>query len=273
MEPSQVAAVAPLAVGYEGLDAVVSRYAGYGPFVASFLANMLATFGDKGQLVVFMLASRYDAKRVFLGATTAFALWSAVEVALGQWIVRVLPGSVIGRLTGGLFLVFGVWTLVAAARHVRQYRYGSRGPAVADGAVRPVRFLPDRVVDAVSGRGGLVTAFVFVLFAEFGDKTQALTINLAATFPDAPVAVFAGVVAALALRTGIDAWVGERFERWVPTRYVELLAGAVFLAFGFVVLGLLPETALFVTLAAVVALATAFVVRALVRGRRGTERD
>lgn len=269
MDPSHLAALVAL-TSHSGLDAVVSEYAGYGPLLASFLANLLATFGDKGQLVVFMLASRYDAKRVFLGATAAFALWSAVEVALGQYIVRVLPAGLIGTLTGGLFLVFGVWTLVTAVRHIRQYRYGSRGPALTDGAEAAARFLPDRVADAVATRGGLVTSFVFILFAEFGDKTQALTINLAATFPDAPVAVFVGVVAALSLRTGIDAYIGERFERWVPTRYVELVAAVVFLAFGFVVLGVLPESTLLVLLAGVLLLAAAFVVRTLARERGWT---
>ena len=90
-----------------------------------------------------------------------------------------------------------------------------------------------------------------------------LTINLAATFSDAPLSVFVGVVAALGLRTGVDAVVGERVARVTPTRYVELVAAAVFLVFGLVVLGLLPSVLLLWTLAAVVALLVAVVVRAL----------
>lgn len=57
-----------------GLQAVIDRYTAYGPLLAAFLANTLATFGDKGQLVVVTLASRYDAKRTFLGAMGAFTL-------------------------------------------------------------------------------------------------------------------------------------------------------------------------------------------------------
>lgn len=257
----------PLVAASTGLDAVVDQYAGYGPLVASFLANILATFGDKGQLVVFVLSSRYDPTRVFIGATAAFALWSAVEVALGQYIVRMLPARLIGTLTGGLFLVFGVWTLVAGVRRMRQYRFGSAGPAMTDGAEPIATVLPDHVVDLVAGRGGLATAFVFVLFAEFGDKTQALTINLAATFPHAPLAVFFGVVAALTVRTGVDAWIGGGFERWVPTRYVELVAAVVFLTFGLVILGVLPETTLLVLLGGILLLAAIFIRRTLVEAR------
>ncbi len=228
-----VCAPTPLATG---LQSVIQRYAEYGPLVASFLANMLATFGDKGQLVVVTLASRYDAKKVFLGAMAAFSLWSLVEVLLGQWIVTVLPGSVITLLAGGLFVCFGLWTLRTA---VRKFRTES-GERVATAGGLDVgmsgRLLPDSLLTRMGGYGGVLTSFVFIMVAEFGDKTQLLTIDLAATFPHAPVSVFVGVVAALGLRTGVDALIGEQFERRVPTKWIELLAGIIFLAFGAFVL-------------------------------------
>lgn len=233
----------PLAAG---LQAVIDRYDAYGPLAAAFLANLLATFGDKGQLVIFTLASRYDAKKVFVGAMAAFSLWSAVEVAFGQWVMAILPDAVITAVTGGLFIVFGLWTLYVAVGHFRAAR-GREDDALMTGGGIDIgisgRVLPDEVVDQVGRHGGVLTSFVFILFAEFGDKTQLLTINLAATFPDAPLAVFVGVVAALGLRTGIDAAIGERFERWVPTRWVEVVAAGIFLTFGVLVVGWAPTLA------------------------------
>ena len=243
------------AVLQSGLDAVVQRYSGHGPLVAAFLANMLATFGDKGQLVVVTLASRYDATKVFLGAMGAFTLWSALEVLLGQYVVAVLPGSTVTLVTGGLFILFGFWTLYGA---VASFRAATGVSTPFAGTALDVGLsgwlIPDRVLARLGRHGGVLTAFLFVLFAEFGDKTQLLTINLAATFPDAPLAVFVGVLAALGLRTGVDALIGERVERVVPTRYIELAASSVFLAFGLVVLGLAPERFLLGVLAALLAL-------------------
>ncbi|WP_227354687.1 TMEM165/GDT1 family protein [Haladaptatus salinisoli] len=216
-----------------GLQSVVERYAEYGPLLASFLANMLATFGDKGQLVVVTLASRYDAKKVFVGSMAAFSLWSLVEVAMGGWIVAVLPGGVIAATTGGLFVAFGLWTLRSASRRFRGEQ--NESPLVTGGGVDvglSGRLLPDSVLTRMGAYGGVLTSFVFIAFAEFGDKTQLLTIDLAATFPRARASVFVGVVAALGLRTGVDALIGERFERRVPTRYMELVAAFVFLLFG-----------------------------------------
>jgi putative Ca2+/H+ antiporter (TMEM165/GDT1 family) len=224
-----------------GLDAVIEQYAGYGPLLAAFLANLLATVGDKGQLVVVALASRYDAKRVFLGAMAAFTAWSAVEVAFAQALVGALPGGALALATGVLFLLFGASTLRGAVASFTRSKTDSEAGILLTGGGLDVglagRLLPDAAVDRAGAYGGLLTSFVFVAFAEVGDKTQLLTINLAATFPDAPLAVFVGVVAALALRTGVDALLGERIERRVPTRWLELVASYVFLAFGVAVVG------------------------------------
>lgn len=257
-----VATFAP-GVLQSGLDAVIQHYSGHGPLATAFLANLLATFGDKGQLVVVTLASRYDPKKVFLGAMGAFGLWSAVEVLLGQYVVSVLPGDVVTLLTGGLFILFGLWTLYSALSSFRTT--GGVTTLPFSGTALDVglsgRIIPDSVLARLGRHGGTLAAFLFVLFAEFGDKTQLLTINLAATFPDAPVAVFIGVVGALALRTGVDAVIGERVERVVPTRYIELGASTVFLAFGLVVLGLAPESFLLGVLAALVVLGVVGAIR------------
>jgi len=233
------------------LGTIISRYADYGPFAASFLANLLATFGDKGQLVVITLASRYDAKRVFVGAMAAFGLWSALEVAFGAYVTRLLPAGAITAIAGGLFLVFGLLTLRDALAQLRTVQLPwPLGPrrTDTDGGVS----VPAFAARYTSRYGAIVTSFVFIMFAEFGDKTQALTIALASTFPDAPLAVFGGVVAALGLRTGIDAIIGERIEAYVPTQHVQIAAGIVFLTFGLAVFGLISETTLIAVVALVV---------------------
>lgn len=244
-----------------GLDAVVGRYAEHGPLAAAFLANLLATFGDKGQLVVITLATRYDAKNVFLGAMGAFTLWSALEVMFGQYVVSVLPAGVVTLITGGLFVLFGLWT---ARSSIRGFRDGDSPESLTSGTGLDVGFtgmiVPDVLLTRIGRYGGLLTGFLFVLFAEFGDKTQLLTINLAATFPDAPVSVFVGVLAALALRTGVDAVIGGKVEAVLPTAYIEAGAAVVFLAFGLVVLGA-PVTVLYAAIAALIVAAGVGLVR------------
>ncbi|MFB6253106.1 MAG: TMEM165/GDT1 family protein [Halobacteriaceae archaeon] len=243
------------------LSAVIERYDSLGPLAAAFLANLLATFGDKGQLVVITLASKYDAKRVFIGSMGAFTLWSALEVIFGAWIKRVLPGDIITILTGSLFIIFGLWTfkqVLESIRVTRISRFFSPFHTISNGGtVKPIdaTVLPPWA-QRFAGQSAVLTSFVFIMFAEFGDKTQLLTINLAATFPNAPVSVFIGVVAALGLRTGIDAVIGEQVERALPTRYIQLVAGLIFIAFGLLVFNIISATMLLIftgiTLAAVI---------------------
>ncbi|MFD1514599.1 TMEM165/GDT1 family protein [Halomarina rubra] len=234
------------------LQSFVRQYADYGPLLASFLVNTLGTFGDKGQLVVVTLASRYDAKRVFVGAMGAFCVWSALEVAFGQALLGAIPPGVMGPLTGALFVLFGAWTAKSAFDRTQVDRRAT--PSRTDGGLASGlsgRVLPDAVFARVGTFGGVLASFVLVGVAEFGDKTQLLTVNLAVVFPDAPLSVFVGVVAALALRTGVDALIGERVEASLPTAVIEAGAAVVFVAFGLFVLGVLPEIGLVVVLLAV----------------------
>ena len=242
---------------------IIDQYESYGPLVGAFLANTLATFGDKGQLVVLALAARYDAKKVFVGAMGAFAAWSALEVALGAWITSVLPAGVMALVTGGLFVGFGLLTFREAFQQLRvtqlPWPLGPR-PTNTDGG-RDV--LSERVQRVTAGRGAVVASFLAIGVAEFGDKTQALTIALAAHFPESRVLVFVGVVAALALRTGVDAYIGEHLEDRLPTGAIELAAGIVFLAFGLVAFGVVGELGL------VAAILLAFAVAGVVAHRTG----
>jgi len=227
-----------------GLQQLIDQYAGYGPFVASFLTNFLATFGDKGQLAVITLATTYDARKVFVGAVSAFACWNAIEVAVGTNLVRVVPAGVMPVVTGGLFLAFGAWSAYQAVS------FAADSSQSSDDLVRSM--LPERVFDRIEGRSAFAVAFVTIAVAEFGDKTQLLTVNLSATFPSAPAHVFFGAWIGLALRTGIDAFVGEAAERVLPTVAMQAGAAAIFVAVGLFELGVLSGTGVLVVAAVAV---------------------
>ncbi|WP_232687493.1 TMEM165/GDT1 family protein [Halobacterium zhouii] len=241
-----------------GVGGVIDRYDAFGPLLGSFLANTLATFGDKGQLVVLALASRYDVKKVFVGAMGAFVAWSALEVAFGAWVTSVLPAGVMALVTGGLFVGFALLTLREALQQLRvtqlPWPIGPR-PTDTDGGHD---VLSERVQRVVAGRGPVAASFLAIGVAEFGDKTQALTIALAAHFPESRLLVFVGVVAALGLRTGVDVYIGDHLENRLPTGAIELAAGIVFLAFGLAAFGVIGDFGLVAGI--VLALAVAVVV-------------
>ncbi|MFB6074269.1 MAG: TMEM165/GDT1 family protein [Haloarculaceae archaeon] len=235
----------------------------FGPAVAAFVTNFLATFGDKGQLAIITLATVYDARRVFVGAVTAFAMWNAIEVAFGASIVHALPPDALELLTGGLFLLFGLWAGYQA------YDLYTTREGAGDGEAALRHLVPERLYARIRGSGGLLVAFVTIAVAEFGDKTQLLTINLAAAFPASPLAVFAGAWCGLALRTGIDAFLGETAERYLPAASIHGAATLIFVAVGLFEWGALPGSAVVVVAAVAVALAVGGAVYRRVDAPRG----
>ena len=74
----------------------------------------LAEFGDLTQLATAGIATRYSAPiAVALGAWCALATVAALAVTAGQWIVGHVPLRVVQRVAGGVFVVFGVLTIVS----------------------------------------------------------------------------------------------------------------------------------------------------------------
>jgi len=77
----------------------------------------------------------------------------------------------------------------------------------------------------------LLTTFGLIALAELGDKTQLTVIALSAGYDRAKV--FTGVVLAFALVTGLGVLVGEGLLRIIPESFIKILAGLLFVGFGF----------------------------------------
>lgn len=83
--------------------------------LTSFGLVFLAELGDKTQLAVFALASRTRAPwAVFVGAGAALLVSTALAVALGSLLSRILPASatrVLHYVAGSLLVLVGAWTI------------------------------------------------------------------------------------------------------------------------------------------------------------------
>ena len=101
-EPAEDAADVPADVSFRRVALTAASVVG------------LAEFGDLTQLATAGIATRYSAPiAVALGAWCALASVAALAVTAGQWIVRHVPLRVVQRVAGGVFLVFGIVTLVS----------------------------------------------------------------------------------------------------------------------------------------------------------------
>lgn len=96
----------------EGEDAGDSSY---GPVLSVAIAFILGEMGDKTQFATMAMATQYDAwLYVLLGAVSGMLLADCMGLILGALLHRKLPAKTMRCLSGGIFLLFGVFGLVQA---------------------------------------------------------------------------------------------------------------------------------------------------------------
>ncbi len=178
------------------------------PLIASLTLFSLMEFGDKTHIAVITLSMKNRPLEVFIGALGAFAVVDGASVLVGGLIANLIPEFWINVISGGLFLLFGVLTLIK--KEDEEEVKGER-------------------------RSGLASAFSLVALMELGDKTQFASFVLAARY-GSPVMVFLGIMLGAALITGSGVVIGKGLMKVMPERYLRYAAAALFLIFGVIFL-------------------------------------
>ena len=198
--------------------------------LAAATLQLLVLPGEKVQMIIAGLSTKYRPTTVVAGAGVAFAGWTALEVAFGEAVQGALPAVYLDAITAGLFVVFAV-VLARSARAVG----AERGPLVTDGGTftstsgllgRLDERLPERL-------DGFVPAFSASAFGEFGDKTQLATISLAVQYGASP-AIWLGemlVIIPVSLLTAFVFNRGAHRLRPEQRRYVLYGAATLFVLF------------------------------------------
>ena len=85
-------------------------------FAVVFGTIFLAELGDKTQLATLLFAAREDTPlvTVFLAASAALVLTSALGVLAGGLVANYVDPKVLSYVAGVGFIVIGVWTILAA---------------------------------------------------------------------------------------------------------------------------------------------------------------
>jgi putative Ca2+/H+ antiporter (TMEM165/GDT1 family) len=86
----------------------IAERPGHGIFLTTLLLILVAEFGDKTQIAVAGLAGTMAPLAVWLGASAALIMVSALGVWAGRTILQRLPLSWLHRLSGGIFLFFAI---------------------------------------------------------------------------------------------------------------------------------------------------------------------
>lgn len=174
-------------------------------FLKALLFVVVGEMGDKTQFLAIAMAGKYKAGQVLLGVFLATILNHALAVIAGSLLSNAIPMDVISIVAGISFLAFGLWTL--------------RGDTDDDKARKGGRW------------GPVLTVGIAFFLAEMGDKTQLMTITIAAEYRQ-PISVLLGTTTGMMIADGIGILFGAWICNHIPNRYIKWSAGLVFLFFG-----------------------------------------
>lgn len=174
-------------------------------FIKALLLVVVAEMGDKTQLLAMAMASKYKVKQVMIGVLIATILNHALAVAVGNYLSAIIPMSLVKVIAAVSFLVFGLWTI--------------RGDKLDDEENKKSKF------------GPIVTVAIAFFIAEMGDKTQLMTITIAAENQQ-PLLILMGTTVGMLVADGIGILFGAWMCRHIPEIYIKWVAGVIFMFFG-----------------------------------------
>lgn len=173
----------------------------------STVAVAIGEVGDKTQLLALMLAARFRKPvPIVLGVLVATLLNHTMAGAIGAWVTTLIGPRELRWVVGASFIAMAVWMLV-----------------------------PDKIdedeVKLPTGLGAFGATAVAFFLAEMGDKTQLVTVALAARYHDL-VQVVAGTTLGMLIADVPAVFVGHRMGQRIPLRLVHGVAAVLFAGLG-----------------------------------------
>jgi putative Ca2+/H+ antiporter (TMEM165/GDT1 family) len=177
-------------------------------FLVSSSVVALAEVGDKTQLLSLVLAAKYRKPLpIVLGVLVATLVNHAGAGGIGTLLSHVLSPNILNWAVVASFVLMAGWILV------------------------PDKLDDDESVGTKRPMGIFATTVVTFFLAEMGDKTQIVTIALAARFHDF-FGVVSGTTMGMMLANVPVIYLGNKFADRLPTKTVHIIAALIFVVLG-----------------------------------------
>lgn len=211
------------------VNTVIPGLVGDSPFreglISGFFLIFFSEIGDKTFFIALLLALQRPKSAVFAGTFGALAVMTVISVGLGRVLHEIdelFPDIGIPLddvLAVALLVFFGVQTLASASE--------------ADETAEEEKEEAQEVVDGLNADsqviGLVLSTFVLVFAAEWGDKSFLATIALAAASD--PLGVIGGAVTGHGVATAIAVVGGSFLGKYLSEKTVQYIGGTLFLVF------------------------------------------
>lgn len=181
-------------------------------FLTVFAAVFIAEMGDKTQLLLIAMTSKYKVRDILIGTTLSILVLNALAVLAGGLLNEFLKTHlwIVKLIACAAFFYFSVTSLL-------------KGSEEEEASESKIKFAP-------------LAVFCIFFIAEFGDKTQLTAITFGATNGLNANAIIIWIASSIALLFAdlIGLCVGHFLHGKTPDSFFNMLAFAVFAVFGFV---------------------------------------
>ena len=178
-------------------------------FLKVFFTEFIAEMGDKTQLMLIALTSKYKLKDIILGTAAAILVLNGLAVLAGGLVSALIPDWLIKVVAALAFLYFAASTLAGDEEEEEEGSTKSR-----------IQFAP-------------LAVFCTFFVAELGDKTQLTAITFGANEGmGAALVVWIGCSLGLFAADILGMLVGYLLKSKTPDGLLNTLAFAIFTIFG-----------------------------------------
>mgnify|MGYP004521701197 FL=1 len=178
-------------------------------FFKVFLTEFIAEMGDKTQLMLIALTSKYKLKDIILGTAAAILVLNGLAVLAGGLVSEFIPDWLIKTIAALAFLYFAAFTIAGDDDDEEEEEEKSK-----------IKFAP-------------LAVFCTFFVAELGDKTQLTAITFGANEGmGAALIVWLGCSLGLFAADILGMLVGYLLKSKVPEGLLNTLAFAIFSVFG-----------------------------------------
>ena len=179
-------------------------------FLVPFVSMLIAEFGDKTMLVIFLLAEKWGVISTVIGAFIGTGLIMLVPIFFGYTLNILLPKYVILLIAGLLLVGTGVFMFF----HKEEEEEG-------EGISSRSKKLPGWIIVALT-----------IMILEFGDKTQLIAIGIASEYGGTLI-TWAGLTLGMFL-IDISALVALPLVKKVPEKTFNVISSLIFFLLGIV---------------------------------------
>ena len=177
-------------------------------FLSVAAAEFFAEMGDKTQLMLVGLSSKYKFKDIITGTFLAILVLNAIAVFAGSFVSSLIPLWLVKFIAGALFIFFAIISIV------------KKEDDEEENSNSKIKLAP-------------LAVFCTFFIAEFGDKTQFTALTFGANYGlSKALVVWAACSAGLFLADILGMLAGLCLSKKLPENFLKCISFVLFMLFG-----------------------------------------